>query len=391
MRARLTNKLTILLTCIMFLSAVIPTFALDPLEVLIPIAIEETGSVAPGKMYEVILTAEDAANPMPVGSEAGEYILTAPKGEYTIPITFTEVGYYYYKIKQNPVKDPLCNCSSREYRVTVFISYAEDGTLESTVVMKDIELLDKQDRALFENHWKAVGQWAPEVSKILDGRALVADEFSFTLSDEAGIIQTKKNNAEGKVIFDEITFYQAGVYDYVITEIKGDAYGVTYDETVHKINLIVKDNGDGTLAFDVSSDEKGIVFKNRFDLPKTEVTVTKKWVGGPAQKPAIHIQLLRDGKPFGDKIKLLDTTTYTWKNLDKTDVDGREYKYTVEEVTVPNSYKVSYSDDTLTITNTWNKKELPSTGVGSNLPLLATGIGLLVITAYLGIKHKREH
>lgn len=126
------------------------------------------------------------------------------------------------------------------------------------------------------------------------------------------------------------------------------------------------------------------------ESPKTEITVTKKWVGGPAVKPAIHVQLLRDGKPFGDKVKLHGTTTYTWKDLDQTDENGKAYKYTVEEVTVPESYKVSYSEDTLTITNTWTKKELPSTGVGSNLPLLFTGFGLLMVTGFLGIKRRRE-
>ncbi|HHT20973.1 MAG TPA: DUF11 domain-containing protein, partial [Tissierellia bacterium] len=133
-------------------------------------------------------------------------------------------------------------------------------------------------------------------------------------------------------------------------------------------------------------DEHKVTYKS----PKIDITVNKKWVGGPAEKPAIHVQLLRDGKPYGDKVKLHGTTTYTWKDLDQTDGNGKAYVYTVEEVTVPNSYKVSYSKDTLTITNTWKKEGLPSTGVGSNIPLLFTGFGLLMVTGYLGIKRKRQ-
>lgn len=125
-------------------------------------------------------------------------------------------------------------------------------------------------------------------------------------------------------------------------------------------------------------------------IEKIDITAKKIWVGGPAQKPAIHFQLYRNGEAYGEKVLLQGVTSYTWKGLDKTDVEGKPYTYTVKEVTVPNSYTVSYNQDGLTVTNTWNKKELPSTGVGSNMALILLGLGLLGATGALFLKRKEE-
>lgn len=50
------------------------------------------------------------------------------------------------------------------------------------------------------------------------GRDLKAGEFSFVLKDKDGkVLQTKQNNAKGKVKFDALTFTNAQVGDHKYT------------------------------------------------------------------------------------------------------------------------------------------------------------------------------
>lgn len=83
---------------------------------------------------------------------------------------------------------------------------------------------------------------------------------------------------------------------------------------------------------------------------KIDVTGTKVWINGP--QPSIELQLFRDGEAFGDSV-VLETgeTEYTWTDLDRTDINGNAYDYTVDEVEVPENYEKTILDDGVTITN----------------------------------------
>lgn len=130
-----------------------------------------------------------------------------------------------------------------------------------------------------------------------------------------------------------------------------------------------------------------------------DITADKIWVGGPVTKPTIEFQLLRDGKEFGEAVILKDKTLeYTWKDLEATDLNGKEYIYTVKEVEVPDEYDMTISDDGLTITNTHesvdaaNRPETPGTGINNNQFLLRSVIvasGLLLVGLLRKKKNKR--
>lgn len=45
---------------------------------------------------------------------------------------------------------------------------------------------------------------------------------------------------------------QAGAYHYTVRERKGDAEGITYDETVYGVKVVVTDNLDGTFKVEYS-------------------------------------------------------------------------------------------------------------------------------------------
>ena len=83
-------------------------------------------------------------------------------------------------------------------------------------------------------------------TKILNGRALRAGEFSFTLKDASGnLIETVTNRSDGSFVFSPIEYTAAGIYAYSISEVAGNLGGITYDETVYHVNVYVNDNGYG--------------------------------------------------------------------------------------------------------------------------------------------------
>ncbi|SFE33860.1 LPXTG-motif cell wall anchor domain-containing protein [Peptostreptococcus sp. D1] len=113
------------------------------------------------------------------------------------------------------------------------------------------------------------------------------------------------------------------------------------------------------------------IIENKLD--KTEVKVTKEWENITGEKPTIKLQLLKNGKNEGSPIELTSgTTTYTWNELESTDIHGNEYIYTVKEVGETGSniqigndwYKVTYGGDQesgLTVTNKKLSSWMPMT------------------------------
>lgn len=150
---------------------------------------------------------------------------------------------------------------------------------------------------------------------------------------------------------------EEGTYEYVWKDQAAtDNNGNPYIYTVEEIG--VPEN--------YTKVEEGLTVTNTYVIPKTEIIGTKKWSGAPSDKPTIELQLYRDRVKYGDPVKLdgKEETpwTYTWEDLDKTDIDGKEYKYTVDEVKVPSYYYKSISEDGLTITNIYSPPEEPGPG-----------------------------
>ncbi len=154
-----------------------------------------------------------------------------------------------------------------------------------------------------------------------------------------------------------------------MTDINGNPYIFTVKE--------VDADGNDFAPVNYIKIEEGLVVTNCYHSPKFNVTMTKIWVGGPEPRPNIRIQLYRNGEPYGDPVRLYyPETTFTWWDLDKTDPDGVEYRYTVDELTLPAGY--SKSVDGLTITNTFT--DVPYTG-DANSALL---YGVLALSSLMG-------
>ena len=110
--------------------------------------------------------------------------------------------------------------------------------------------------ASFTNTYNATGKAYLKAKKVLEGRKLKAKQFTFDVLDEAGnTVTAARNGADGTVNFGAIKYGLADVgktYTYTIRERNTGAAGYTYSDAAAKAKVSVTDNGDGTLACDVS-------------------------------------------------------------------------------------------------------------------------------------------
>lgn len=155
-----------------------------------------------------------------------------------------------------------------------------------------------------------------------------------------------KSNEQGEVHFKDLT---SGTYDlYEKQAPKG------YQQVTEKL---------ATVTVDTTKPAEEIVkWKKTHPFVKVEVnkevtivnhkeTLTfsgkKIWENDrPDQRPVkIQVQLLQNGQKMSDKVQEVtkdNDWSYHFKDLPKYDDKNQEYKYSVEEVKVPDGYKVSY-------------------------------------------------
>lgn len=157
------------------------------------------------------------------------------------------------------------------YTVVATVSDNGDGTLAVTH-----KLEGTTESAGFTNKYHAMPtQVSIGAIKVLEGRELKKDEFSFKLVGE-GIESTVTNDADGKISFDKFEYDKPGTHVYTISEVKGDEAGMTYDKSVFTVTVNVVDDGEGNLKANVAFTKgdksvEGIVFNNTYKKPETPV------------------------------------------------------------------------------------------------------------------------
>ncbi|MBQ6717563.1 MAG: hypothetical protein IJN22_01570 [Clostridia bacterium] len=194
-------------------------------------------------------------------------------------ITFDIGGAYNYKIYENEVDQNGVTVDTTSYEITVFVYDNDKGNLETEIYVDTNKLSGSmKDVVVFENKYKAdATDIVINAKKVLDGRDLVADEFEFQLYLGDDLLQTVKNDADGNVVFNNVLVESAGKVTFTVKEVKGDAEGITYDETVYTVTATVTDNLDGTLSVDYLYEVDGdkvdeIVFNNKYTAPTPEPT-----------------------------------------------------------------------------------------------------------------------
>lgn len=182
-------------------------------------------------------------------------------------IPYTKPGIYNYTLCEvgGGSQKAGVQYDGSTFAVTTTVTDNGDGTL--SVAHK----VDNDANAVgFTNSYApAATSVTLGASKVLDGKSLDAEEFTFVLTDEGGKQVTATNDANGMVVFPAIQYGEAGTYQYTIEEVKGDKSDVTYDESKYAVTVTVKDNGEGSLVATVAYEGGNApVFTNTYIAPE---------------------------------------------------------------------------------------------------------------------------
>ena len=200
-------------------------------------------------------------------------------------VKFTKPGTFTYTIREAKGSLGGVDYDATEYKATAEVTDNGDGTLAVTWSFATAAG-DPTTAIEFNNTYTATPTSVLlGGTKVLDGRALAEGEFTFVLNDADGNeLQTVTNNAQGGFCFDQITYDAAGTYEYTISEVKGDAEGVTYDDATIAVKVVVTDNGKG--ALEVTE----LTYDGKTELPVFTNTYVK-----PVEPPKDDSGLMQTG------------------------------------------------------------------------------------------------
>ena len=315
------------------------------------------------------------------------------KADGTIPFTalkFTKTGLYNYTIKEKDGNVPGVDYDKQPIRVTIRVQQEEDGQLIYNIVYLGLDESGKNkiSKQSFTNKYTAKGTEATfSVTKKLTGRALKDGEFSFELKEDgkADVLQTKKNDKDGKVQFDAIKYSAVGTHRYTITEKNTGLGGVTYDTKTIKVTVEVTDNGKGQLVSKVTYENNDQTFNNTYSSQKVsaQLSVTKELTGRALNDQEFEFELVgtddnvrqttknaADGRVTFDAIDYTKVGTYHYTIKEKDNglggvtYDKKEIKATVKVTDDGNGQlvaQVSYDTANPTFSNTYLAKETTAT------------------------------
>ena len=224
--------------------------------------------------FSFTLTARNNA-PMPTGAKDGKMTVKNDGSKIDFgTITYDRAGTYTYTIQEDQGSLGGVSYDGSVKTVTVTVTDDGQGQLKANVSG------DGKDAAFTNTYKTGTVNASITAVKDLEGRTLKDGEFSFTLTGENGapMPQNAKNNTltvkndGGSVDFGKITYDQAGTYTYTIKEEKGSLDGVHYDSSTKTVQVVVTDNGDGTLSAKVDGAGSDAAFTNTY-TPKSITTL----------------------------------------------------------------------------------------------------------------------
>ena len=253
--------------------------------------VAQSGNNAPSlddiaEKYTFTLTGSEGA-PMPAGGNTAHNDATGSISfgdiKFTMANVFGDTGNAVAQAEDGSQAEPVKRTKEFTYTVTEsgnVAGVANDGEKQFKVTVTDngdgtIAVTPSETSTLFAftNTYSAAPATVSNLAsgrKVLEGRALNADEFAFQLKDSAGnVLQQTTNKADGSFAFEGMTYSAPGQYVYTVSEVDGAMGGVTYDPAVYTVVVDVTDNGAGQLEAKVSyqQDKKPVdelVFTNTY-------------------------------------------------------------------------------------------------------------------------------
>lgn len=202
------------------------------------------------------------------------------------PITYTKPGTYNYTLCEvgGGSQKAGVQYDGSTFAVTTTVTDNGKGTLSVAHKVDN----DANTVGFTNSYAPAATSVTLGASKVLNGKSLDAEEFTFVLTDEGGKQVTATNDVNGMVVFPAIQYGEAGTYQYTIAEVKGDESDVTYDESEYAVTVTVEDNGEGSLVATVAYEGGNApVFTNTYNAPEAPAS--------PGDGPASVVDALVSG------------------------------------------------------------------------------------------------
>lgn len=207
-------------------------------------------------VYEGKMTAEQLAGAKPVRTATN-----GADGSVNFDaFSYAKPGTYEYTIVERKGDLAYVTYDDAVYHAVVTV-VDNAGTLQASVAYDGADAT----KPTFTNTYKAkaTNSGAIALTKSVDvhdgSYQLKAGDFAFELVGSDGtVLQTQKNDAKGKVYFNELTFDHAGTFPFTVREVQPTdgapgVPGVTYTGKTYTLTYVVKDNNDGKLVVESST------------------------------------------------------------------------------------------------------------------------------------------
>ena len=333
---------------------------------------------------------KEGETPLPLTDDQFEFVLKegnntleTAKNKANGTVTFKDLSYseegtHTYTITENKGTDASINYSTQSITATVDVKKANDK-LVATVTYSGG---DAEKGDTFTNTKTPPTPVPPTVKpttaqfkakKVLaingsSDRTLKANEFTFLLKDQNGtLVDTKTNGENGDILFNPVTFNEAGTFTYTIVEQKPATpeSAITYDESVHTVTVTVTKDETGQLNADVQYDGKKDTptFTNTYTPPtpptpsEKQITTSKILEGRDLQGGEFSFNLLdENGTVLQTKQNAADGTV-TFDAIAYTEAMIGTHKYTIKEVVPADKANIQYDEGQVEVTVTVTKDE----------------------------------
>lgn len=320
-------------------------------------------------VYEGKMTAEQLAGAKPVrtatngadGSVNFDAFSYAKPGtyEYTIVEQKGDLAYVTYD-------------DAVHHAVVTVVDNA--GTLQASVAYDGADAT----KPTFTNTYKAkaTNSGAIALTKSVDvhdgSYQLKAGDFAFELVGSDGtVLQTQKNDAKGKVYFNELTFDHAGTFPFTVREVQPTdgapgVPGVTYTGKTYTLTYVVKDNNDGKLVVESSTVKPSEGTENGV-TPNT-MTFANSYQPGQTSYQIFGTKVLENADPATTRTPADGEFTFalidvaTGQEIDRTTNVGKAFTFKAISYTATGSHAyqvkevagqdgtITYSDAVLDVT-----------------------------------------
>lgn len=217
----------------------------------LPVSVTENGEKAPGEAHEVILTAED-------GTEQAYVIQGSGEGGFTL--TFTNVGDYYYTVRQSTGSVKGATYDDTIFYVHCQVTHGTEGLDVVAVAYTDPACSGGKSDIAFTNTYIDTTVYSPAiidppVMKTITGDTpesaaqfqfvLDADDDSYPMpAGSTNGIRIVTITGSGSAEFGNISYTKPGTYSYICYELNGGILGYTYDTTVYTLTVEVTAEND---------------------------------------------------------------------------------------------------------------------------------------------------